>query len=118
MMLTDEIYTMAAFFVPSDESGIVLRALCAAAEAELTARLKKHVRKEDCRDSFVCAAALMAASHFSATQAAKKLRSFTAGEISVTEQSEDAAAEALQRHAWAIMQPYCDVGFTFMGVRG
>ncbi len=118
MKLTDEIYTMAAFFAPSDESGgTILRSMCLCAEAEVSARLKKGVRQEDCAESFICAAAMVAASHLIAAQAAKMPQSFSAGEVSVKEKS-DAQVCKLQQQAEQIMAPYCVNGFSFQGVRG
>ena len=54
--MLDEIYKVAAVFAsPGEDDRETLRTLCTAAETELSASLRKDVRPEDCRGSFLCA---------------------------------------------------------------
>ncbi len=124
MALTDEIYQMAAVFAPAGTDEQMLFSLCRAAEQSITARLRPGVTADDCRDSFVCAAAWIAVSYLPQSVQTRQVQSFTVGEVSVTAGSPDAdvsgAAACLRTQAELLMAPYCASGggFAFLGVRG
>ena len=100
-----------------EEDRQVLGRLCAASEAALRSRLRPDISPEDCYDSFVCAAALMAAADFSAVSAGVGVRSFTAGPVSVSR--EDAAfSRSLREQAAILMAPWCRDAFRFLEVEG
>ena len=60
--MVEQILGLAALIArPAEEEKPLLEAMCTAAAADLTRRLRDGVKPEDCRDSFPCAAALLAA---------------------------------------------------------
>ena len=91
--------------------------LCTAAETELSASLRKDVRPEDCRGSFLCAAAMLAASHYIAARSATSYKSFTVGEVTVTSGGENRSVSELRTQAELLMRPFCTGGRFFLGVR-
>lgn len=116
--MTADIYAIAAVFTGSGSEDQVLLALCRAAEQELTARLRPGLTPEDCRESFVCAAALLAASHFGSGRTAGGIRSFAVGSVSVSAGGESQTSEDLRTQAMLLMRPFCRGEFSFVGVRG
>lgn len=119
--MTDEIYAVAAVFAPcAEEDGAksALRAMCGAAEEELRSRLRTGITPEGCRQSFICAAAMLAASAFCAGSAAQGVRAFTVGSVSVTAGTGGQTADELRTQAALLMRPFCRSGFSFAGVCG
>lgn len=122
--MTDAILMLAASLChPAAEQEELLRLLCAAAESELTAKLKEGCTAEDCGEAFPCAAALLAAADFRASQAAGgEPVSFTAGSVSVSAGGAASAAQSaamLRRQARRLLTGWiADDGFAFQGVRG
>lgn len=113
--MTDEIYTIAAVFAGVGENEEpTLEKLCGAAETELRARLHRGIAPEDCRGSFICAAAMLAASHFLAARTAG-VKSFTVG--AVTSGGEGTDAADLRTQAELLMRPFCTGALGFLGVR-
>lgn len=95
-----------------DEAPEALRAFCRAAEATLRGRLRADAHCDE--DSFLCAAAMLAAGNY-LSAASAGVGSFTAGTISVSRSGADAAG--LIRQAEEILRPYLkDDGFAFLGV--
>lgn len=95
----------------------LLAALCEAAEAVWTARLRSGVTAEDCGAAFSCAAAFTAAADFAVGDSGG-IAAFTAGEISVKADS-GAKAALLRQTAERLMAPYAEPeDFSFRGVRG
>ena len=119
MATTDEIYAIAAVFSPVQEGGAqdALPALCAAAEAELTARLRPGIGPEDCRESFLCAAAMMAAAAL-LSGGMGAVSAFSVGSVSVQTGSAARTAADLRTQAALLMRPFCRGGFSFAGVLG
>jgi hypothetical protein len=117
MALLDEIYTMAAVFLApdGDEAATALRTCCMASLRALEDRLRPGVTVEDCRESFICAAAWMALCGFETGLDADGVRSASAGDVSVTRSP---TADALRTQAELIMAPYIGDSFVFAGVRG
>lgn len=116
MNFFDDILSLTCTYVQAGEEDMeALRRLCMAAQARLESRLRKDITAEDCCDSFICAAAMLAAADFSAVSAAFGAKSFTAGPVSVSK--EDAkACKNLREQAALLMAPYCEDAFCFMGV--
>ncbi|MGM9619319.1 MAG: hypothetical protein ACI3W8_05760 [Oscillospiraceae bacterium] len=118
--MTDAIWMLAASLChPAAEQEELLRLLCAAAESELTAKLKEGCTAEDCGEAFTCAAALLAAADFRAgLTAGGEPVSFTAGSVSVSTGGAESAA-MLRRQARRLLSGRIeDDGFAFQGVRG
>ena len=117
MAMTDEICTIAAVFAGVGENEEpTLEKLCGAAETELRARLRRGIAPEDCRGSFICAAAMLAASHFLAARTAG-VKSFTVGAVTVTSGGEGTDAADLRTQAELLMRPFCTGALGFLGGR-
>lgn len=111
----------AAIASPGEAELPLLNALCTAAEAELSSRLREGVGQGDCADAFSCAAALLAVAGLLPCREAGGVEQFTVGEVSIRTGDGDRceAGPALRRQALALMAPYCgDDSFAFLGVRG
>lgn len=117
MARADEIYTLAAGFSAAgapDEAA--LRALCGAAEVELTKRLRRDVTAEDCGACFICAAAMLAAANYREAAGTGSVQAFRVGDVSVTPGAN--SARALRDAAERLMLPFCAGGLSCMGVLG
>lgn len=121
-MLEQILHLAAAIVQPSAAEAPLLEALCTAAEAEVTRRLREETTPEDCGDAFACAAALLAAAGLLPCRSGGDVEQFTVGSVSVKTGSGGQiceAAAAMRRQAASIMAPYWgDGGFAFQGVRG
>lgn len=94
-----------------------LELLCAAAEEELTALLRKGVSPQDCGEAFPLAAAWMALAGMDTAE--DGVESFTAGAVSIRRGDGSARRKALRLQAMQVMKPWLrDEGFAFRGVRG
>lgn len=93
-----------------------LERLCTAAEAEVTAWLRRGICADDCGGSFLCAAAMVAVSHYLATKALT-VRSFAVGDVRVQTDGEGRNAQMLREQAERLMQPFCTGKPGFLGVR-
>ena len=100
----------------------LMEALCHAAEAAWTARLRADVTAETCGEAFCCAVAFAAAADYAVGQDAGGISGFSAGTVSVqTRNGTDRAAmaSALRQTAERLMAPYAESeSFCFRGVRG
>lgn len=99
----------------------LLEALCQAAEAELTGKLREGLVPEDCGGAFPVAAAWLALAGLCAGQgAAGEPPSWSAGAVSVSGAAPAGErASTLRKQAFELMAPYLrDEGFWFQGVRG
>ena len=100
----------------------LLEALCQAAEAVWTARLRDGVSVESCEEAFCCAAAFTAAADYAVGQEADGVSGFSAGEVSVQMRNGNgrtAVADALRQTAERLMAPYAEPeDFCFKGVWG
>ena len=112
--MLEEIYALAASFAGAGSGDEGLRALCKAAECELAARLRPGVTPEDCRDSFICAAAWMALAGYGT--AGESCGEFSVADVTVRPGG-GAAAQTLRSQAETLMAPWCGGGFSFRGVR-
>lgn len=98
-----------------------LEALCQTALMELTERLREGVTPEACGPAFVLGCAWLALAGLAGNEAGSTPLRFTAGEVSIQEESGDSRqrAQALRLQAETVMAPYLkDRGFVFRGVRG
>ncbi len=122
--MTEEILALAATLShPAEEQRELLRLLCTAAERELEGRLKEGCTAEDCGESFLCAAALLAAADFrSMASAGGDAMSFTAGSVSVStggSSEQEKQTSLLRRQAKRLLASWLkDDGFAFRGVKG
>lgn len=98
-----------------EDETAALALLCGAAEQAWTDRLRKGAAREECREAFLCAAAMSAAAGLLAGRDGVR---FTAGDVSVAETEGGRRAEALRREAERLMEPYVTAAFCFRGVRG
>ena len=97
----------------------VLTAMCAAAAAELEARLKSGVSAEELGETFTAAAGVLALSMYCAVRNVEGLKSFRAGELSVEYADGEVSPEALRQAAEGMLSAYlADHGFGFRGVPG
>ena len=111
----------AALTLPTETEMPLLTALCTAAVDEVTRRLRPDVSVEDCGDTFLCAATMIAAAGMMSCRSGGDVEQFSAGDVSLRTGSGDgcAAAASLRRHAAEMMEPYWeDDGFAFAGVKG
>lgn len=117
----EEILRLAAAIAqPSEEEEALLEALCTAAEAEITRRLREDVTPEQCSSVFFCAAALLAAAGLVPCRESGGVERFTAGDVSLHMGGGACeTAAAMRRQAAGMMAPYWrDDDFVFRGVRG
>ncbi len=105
----------------SDGQQAALEALCRAAEAEMTGRLRDGVSPEDCGPAFVLGCAWLALSGLAGGQYGG-VSSFTAGSVTIREEESGQGREraaALRLQAETVLGPYLkDRGFLFQGVEG
>ena len=93
----------------------MLGALCTAATASLTARLREGLTPNDCKADFVAAASLYALAALNAVDE-KGVEQFTAGDITVKKSGADAASNCLRNQAELMIAPYLKDRFAFRGV--
>lgn len=115
--MREEILTLARTLSGAGEDEeTALALLCGAAEKEWTERLREGAKPEECREAFLCAAALTAAAGLTAGRGGMR---FTAGDVSVTETEGEQSAKSLREEAQRLMAPYVTAEkFRFRGVRG
>lgn len=99
------------------QSREVLERLCRCACARLDGLMAQTVSPQDCLDSYLLAAAWIAADWLEQMEGGADITALTAGELSV--QRRQGQEGRLYRRALEIMGPYLrDEGFVFQGVRG
>ena len=111
----------ATIALPSDDERPLLEALCTAAMAEASRKLRPGLTAEDCGDAFLCAAAMTAAAGLLSCRSSGNVEQFSAGDVSLRSSSDDncKAAAFIQKRAAELMAPYwVDDQFAFSGVRG
>lgn len=113
-----EILNFAAAVSGESADSAVLETLCAAAAAELEARLRDGCTSGDLGERFTAAAGVLALSMYCALEKPERLRSFRAGEVSA-EYDGTPDPDALRAAAEELLAGYLrDRGFGFAGVRG
>ena len=119
MMLGDQVYAHAALLAGELEGnqGDILRALCAASTAALTARLRDGLLPEDCKADFVAAASLYALAALNSVRDGAALEQVTAGDLTIRKaNSADPASNVLRNQAELMIAPYMKDRFCFRGV--
>lgn len=102
--------------VNPDEQELLIT-LCAAAQRELTGRLREGVVPEDCPGAFVLAGAWLALSGLEVSRSAGQPQSFTAGDVTVHSGGTGDKAKLLREQAERIMSGWTkDNHFLFYGV--
>ena len=118
MGLTDEIMALAITLGHVEESD-GLRALCEAAQQELSGMLREGISPVDCGGAFPLAAAWMALAGLHNSGDGDEVESFTAGAVSIKKKDGSLRAAALRLQAHQVMKPWLrDSGFVFRGVKG
>lgn len=120
--MEEEILRLAkAVAAATEEEEALLASLCAAASAEVRARLGEGMTAGDCGEAYVCAAAWLAAAALEGTRGSG-FSALRAGEITLTAsdtQEHMKRSAALRREAWVMLEPYLGSGtFCFREVRG
>ena len=118
MTLTEQVFAQAALLAGDLEEGRreLLKALCMASAAALTARLRPGLTAQDCRADFVAAASLFALAAMNDAQAGHMPEEFKAGDLTVRCGSRDAASRVLYNQAELVIMPYLRDRFSFAGV--
>ncbi|MBE6914323.1 MAG: hypothetical protein E7472_05250 [Ruminococcaceae bacterium] len=113
-----DILDFAARLCGEDRDSEILAALCAAAGAELEARLREGCSGAELGERFTAAAGILALSMYCALEQPGRLRSFRAGDVSA-EYGGAGDADALRAVAERMLAGYLrDRGFGFAGVQG
>ena len=94
----------------------LLGALCTAATASLSARLREGLTAEDCKADFIAAASLMALAALNGVGDETQVQQITAGDLTIKKGSRDAAANCLRAQAELMITPYLKDRFSFQGV--
>ncbi len=122
--MEEEILRLAkAVAAAGEEEEELLASLCAAALAQVRARLGEGMTVEVCGESCLCAAAWLAAAALeSARSGGEGFSSLRAGEITLTVASaaqHAQRAQLLRREAWTMLEPYLgSTALWFREVRG
>ena len=119
MILREQVFAQAALLAGQLEGNQVdiLRALCSAATASLTARLREGLRPEDCKADFIASASLYALAALNAVKDGDTLEQFTAGDLTIRKSaSADPASNVLRNQAELMIAPYLKDRFCFRGV--
>jgi len=106
---------------PTEAEQPVLKALCSAAEAELSNMLRSGISPADCGDAFLQAAALTAVAGLIPGREVSGVEQFTAGDVSIRlgGSSQQKSADILRQQAKEMLRPFCaDDSFAFLGVQG
>ena len=96
----------------------MLEALCGASLSSLSARLRAGLTPEDCGETFVTAAALMALASLANCADEVPTEQITAGDFTIRKgaSSREKAARCLTEQAEGMMVPYFKDRFSFRGV--
>ena len=116
---TNEVLAFARRLAGDDADTAVLTAMCAAAAAELEARLRSGISTAELGGTFTAAAGVLALSMYCAVRNVEGLKSFKAGNLSVEYADGEASPEGLRQVAEGMLSAYlADRGFGFRGVPG
>lgn len=96
----------------------MLEALCGASLSSLSARLREGLVPEDCGDTFITAAALMALASLYGCTGEVPTEQITAGDFTIRKgtSSREKAVRCLTEQAEGMMVPYLKDRFSFRGV--
>ena len=119
MMLQQQVFAHAVLLAGEleEQETDLLQALCAAAAASLSARLKKGITPEDCKADFVASASLFALAELNSVKDGDALEQITAGDLTLRKvNSGDTASNVLRNQASLMIAPYLKDRFCFRGV--
>ncbi|MBQ8237415.1 MAG: hypothetical protein IJZ39_04645 [Oscillospiraceae bacterium] len=118
MSLAEQVYAQAMLLAGdlTVHQSQILSALCMAACASLTARLRDGLRPEDCKADFIAAASLLALAALNGVDEDAAVEQITAGDLTIRKGSRDAAANCLRAQAELMITPYLKDRFSFQGV--
>ena len=119
MILAEQVFSQAMLLAGEleDKQEALLKILCGAATASLSARLRDGIAPEDCRADFVAAASLFALAALNEAQDPNQVEEFKAGDLTVKQGSrKDAASRCLHNQAELMITPYLKDRFAFLGV--
>lgn len=120
MTLNEQVFAQAALLAGDLEGKQVdlLKALCAASAASLTARLKEELTPEDCETDFIMAASLFALASLNCMAEGGQVQEFQAGDLSIKQggTTGEAPALCLRQQAEQLIAPYLKDRFSFVGV--
>ena len=95
---------------------VLLRLLCQAAVTELTSRLREGMTAEACKNEFIAAASLLALASMVEAEPMNNWQQIQLGDLSIRPQGSDVSTQCLRAQAEKLMLPYCEQGFSFLGV--
>ena len=112
--MIDQVFARAVMLAgePDGHQQELLRVLCASCITTLEARLKDGLTAEDCGESFLTAASLLALAAMGSF--GTEVQEFKAGDLTV--KTGNGGASGLERQAQALMAPYLKDRFLFAGV--
>lgn len=119
MTLKEQVFAQALLLAGEleDNQSDILNALCTAATASLSARLREGLRPEDCKADFVAAASLFALAELNTVRDGAALEQITAGDLTIRKSaSADPASAVLRNQAQLVISPYLKDCFCFRGV--
>ena len=118
MILRDQVYAQALLLAGEleDNEGDILGALCTAATASLSARLREGLNPEDCKADFVASASLLSLAAMNGMEEDAAVEQITAGDLTIKKGRNDAAANCLRAQAELMITPYLRDRFSFRGV--
>ena len=120
MMLKEQVFAQAALLAGEMDvrQTELLKVLCNASAASLTARLKDGLTPEDCKADFIAAASLYALAALGSAEEETSIEEFKAGDLTVKQgtTAKDAASRCLERQADMLILPYLKDRFSFVGV--
>jgi hypothetical protein len=118
MILTEQVFSQAVLLAGEleDKQEALLKMLCGAATASLSARLRDGIAPEDCRADFVAAASLFALAALNEAVEGDRITQFTGGDVTLKTAGGGAASNCLRYQAQMIIGPYLKDRFTFREV--
>ncbi|MDD5864388.1 MAG: hypothetical protein PUD80_07135 [Firmicutes bacterium] len=120
MTLAEQVFAQAALLAGEldEHQTQLLKMLCSACAASLTARLREGLTPEDCKADFIAAASLFALANLNGVDESGQVSEFRAGDLTVRrgDGTQDAASRCLRRQAELMIAPYIRDGFTFRGI--
>ncbi|MFI3312431.1 MAG: hypothetical protein R3Y62_00950 [Eubacteriales bacterium] len=112
--MEQDIYALAVSFVQEPIDGPRMEIYCKTAMEQLRHRLRAGISPEDCRNTFVPAAAWTAVAYYGQSLDNDGIASFTAGNFSITK--DGVYFVQLRHQAELLMAPYSKGEMGFVGV--
>ena len=116
--MTDQVYDNIKDLAGAEtaEQQALLQLFCETAVTTLTARLQTALQEEGCREALLSAACLMALAAFLEMEPMTNAQQIQVGTVTVRPGGSAAAVKGLRQQAEALIAPYCEDGFAFLGV--